>query len=197
MSPAITDPSITDDVPEPENDGSGTAFKRPEASVAGDDPGEFDLAAWLGGATPTRRSVVIYQKMHLLGRLDELTELEYRLTGAAQKACLEEAKEVTAELMGSAITVVIEGRSSWWVEDLRNRLDKLKITDLTDRALYQLADQIVEPAGLDYEFLRAFAEVSDVQVAKLAEKMTEANDRGYTPNPRFLAKSSASTPGLT
>ena len=156
-------------------------------------------ANFLTGARPITRAVVVYGRGDLYARIDELADLEIRSTGAEAAALKAEATALTTELLQSAMTVVVEARSSEWIEKFRARMDELKITDITERTLRQMAAQIIEPdfggEGEAYEFLREFAEISDVQVALIAERLMDANQRVPVVNPRFLAARSVPTAG--
>ncbi len=188
-------PAITDDAT------VASAFAKPTIED------EEHSAEWwqnpsnfLSGARPIQRAHVIYGRGDLYARIDELAELEIRATGDQAAVLKAEAVELTAELLASGMTVVVEARSSDWVEKFRARLDKLKIADGVERFMRQMAAQVVEPAfdseGDAYEFLAAFAEVSDVQVARLAEKVQAVNEQVPPVNPRFLAASSGAISGV-
>ena len=205
----IDDASLADDVtpskgaPTLDDDISLTEAPRVVSDDA--DATDHDSAWWqnpanfLSGARPISRAVVIYGRGDLYARIDELAELEVRSTGAEAAAYKAEATALTSELLASAMTVVIEARSSEWIERFRSRMDKLKIEDPVERTLRQIAGQISEPdfggESEAYEFLRAFSKVSDVQVAIIAERLMDVNSRIPVVNPRFLAASSVAARG--
>lgn len=145
----------------------------------------FDFGKWVRGVLPTRRSVVVYQRPDLLARIDELAAREAVARGEDRQRLAEEATDLTDELRESAVTFVVEGRTSAWVMEQEKRAKSDGLTDPTDILLSQLAAQIVEPAGVTFDHLKALAEVTEPQVVRLVEAMTTANSSAPQINPRF------------
>ena len=182
--------TVTDDANPAPSEESVAALSKSEAAQA------FDLAAWIGGVRPTRRSVTIYGRLDLLAEIDELAEREMRTAGKDAEACRERATELNEQLMASGVTFTVEGRSGTWVSTFEKRLDKKKVKDPTKRLLMQVAEQIVEPEGVTYSDLRALADVTEAQVTKLAHATVAANAAVHVSNPRFSRASSDSPAGL-
>lgn len=148
---------------------------------------EFDFAAWVKGAKPVTRSVVLYSRPDLLARIDEITELEPHLSRADTKPAREEAKALTAQLLASAIALRIEGKNEWWLDNFRKQLVEEGVTDTVEGSLRQLAAQTVSPEGVTYELLKEFSEVGDRQLAAALNRMREANEQIVPISARFLA----------
>lgn len=182
--------TVTDDAnPAPSEESVAALSKSKDAQT-------FDLAAWIGGVRPTRRSVTIYGRLDLLAEIDELAEREMRTTGKDAEACRERATELNEQLVASGVTFTVEGRSGTWVSTFEKRLDKKKVKDPTKRLLMQVAEQIVEPEGVTYSDLRALADATEPQVTKLAHAAVAANTAVHVSNPRFSRASSDSPAGL-
>lgn len=146
---------------------------------------QFDLGKWIAGVLPTRRSVPVYQRGDLLAALDDVSAQESLARGAARESLTERAREITDELVASRVVFVVEGRTSAWVTDHAAQLEKRGVKDATDILLHQLADQIIEPAGVTFDHLKALAAVSEPQVVRLVEAMTAANSSAPRIDPRF------------
>jgi hypothetical protein len=149
-------------------------------------PQDVDLDAWLGGARPVRRSITLYARGDLIGRLEQLVTLIEQSEGSAERAELEaEAEQVQAAFLASGQVFTIEARSSEWVDAYRADCVKrlgLKLgpktgtmKDQTEYFLRMLAEQIVVPSGMTYERLKRLAEISEPDVKRLIQVLAAAN----------------------
>lgn len=148
-------------------------------------PATFDLARWVAGVVPTRRSETVYQRADLLAEIDRIAAAEAVAPKGQRAALVEQATALTDQLRASGVTFVVEGRTSSWVLDTETRLKAQGVTDSTDVLLHQLAEQIVEPAGVTFEMLRRLADVAEPQVVRLVTAMTAANSAAPRIDPRF------------
>lgn len=91
------------------------------APLGDDDLDAFDLDAWIDGAVPTRRSVTVYGKAHLVARKDEL-EAELRALDSARVRAVggdddgqddlrREWQDVMNQITGSKLTVTVQALS--------------------------------------------------------------------------------------
>ena len=127
-----------------------------DAAVAG-----FDLEAWVNGITPVRHSVRLY------GNLDQSKfntlssdEQDARLSGATSaqlKKIIDARKKAAQEITDSALDVVFEGRTADAVNRALAKGRELGY-DGNDLSAYTIAQQIVEPAGFDFEIVKALAD---------------------------------------
>lgn len=146
---------------------------------------DFDLDAWLGGARPVRRSITLYARGDLIGRLEELVTLIEHADGDERSELEEEAEQVQEAFLASGQAFTLEGRSSEWVNAHRDECVKhgLKLgvksgslKDQTEYFLRMLAEQIVVPSGMTYEKLKRLAEISEPDVMKLLKVQASANN---------------------
>lgn len=158
---------------------AGTVEPTPDTPLA---PETFDLSAWVRGVQPTRRSVIVYQRPDLLAEIDTLTAREAVAPKGEREGLAERAADVTQQLRESAVTFVVEGRTSAWVKEFTA---ENRDQDATNETLRQLAAQIVEPSGVTFEMVRALADVTEPQVVKLVEAMLAANSSAPRIDPRF------------
>lgn len=177
----MSDESLNEPTAKPADDESlaGTTVETAFGKVP------FNLDQWVQGVLPTRRSVTVYQRPDLLAQIDELAAREAVARREDREALVEQAVALTGHLRASGVQFVIEGRTSSWIIDHDKALTGRGVKDDTDILLHRLAAQIVEPAGVTFEHLKALAEVTEPQVIKLVEAMTAANSSAPQINPRF------------
>ena len=147
---------------------------------------DFDLDAWLNGARPSRRSITLYSRGDLIGRLEEFVSLIELADDDEQRQVIEIAAEkVQHEFLASGQVFTVEGRSSEWVKAYREGCAKqmgLKlgvktgtVKDETEYALRMLAEQVVVPSGMTYEKLKRLSEIAEPEVMKLITAQVAAN----------------------
>jgi len=146
---------------------------------------DFDLDAWLNGARPSRRSITLYSRGDLIGRLEEFVSLIELAEDDEQRQGFEdEAEKVQHEFLTSGQVFTVEGRSSEWVKAYRESCAKsgLKlgvktgtVKDETEYALRMLAEQVVVPSGMTYEKLKRLSEIAEPEVMKLITAQVAAN----------------------
>lgn len=149
---------------------------------------DFDLDAWLNGARPSRRSITLYSRGDLIGRLEELAALIERHDGDDDEEELDlydEAEALRRTFLASGQIFTVEGRSSEWVKAYRGGCEKqfgLKlgvktgtVKDETEYALRMLADQVCVPSGMTYEKLKRLSEIAEPEVMKLITVQVAAN----------------------
>lgn len=148
-------------------------------------PAEFNLQAFVRGVRPTRRSVKLYQQADLVSQLEKLADqIEQLPDGPQVDALIDQAEDLQAKFLSGGVWFTVEKRSSEWVQAYRERTAAaagLKNTD-TEQAkmqlmLHQLAAQIVEPAGVTVEDLRAMYDQNEGEVSKLVVAMTMVNEQ--------------------
>lgn len=146
-------------------------------------PQNFDLEQWVAGVRPTRRSVKLYPNAHLVARMDELADrIDNTPDGAEVDALIDEFDQLRKQFR-DGVWFTVEKRSTEWVAALRKRVAKangIKLDDDGDAegtdanitlSLHQLAEQIVSPAGVTYEQLRAMLDANEGELNKLALTM--------------------------
>ena len=139
----------------------------------------FDLAAWVQGMTPVRRSVTIYGDMS--GNADigilESRIREARLAGADTKEirALETNKRAVAKRVAdSALDFVFEGRSADWIRRATKEAQEAGTEDA--EILYRvMCGQIVEPAGVTPKLIGDIAAVDGGQFANLLAMWKQTN----------------------
>lgn len=146
---------------------------------------DFDLDAWLNGARSVRRSITLYARGDLIGRLEELVTLIEHSEGDERTALEDEAEQVQAAFLASGQSFTIEGRSSEWVNAYRDECVRklgLKLgaktgstKDQNEYYLRLLAEQIVVPSGMTYEKIKRLAEIAEPDVMKLINVQMAAN----------------------
>ena len=147
---------------------------------------DFDLDAWLNGARPSRRSITLYSRGDLIGRLEEFVSLIELAEDDEQRQVIEIAAEkVQHEFLASGQVFTLEGRSSEWVKAYREGCAKqlgLKlgvktgtVKDETEYAMRMLAEQVVVPSGMTYEKLKRLSEIAEPEVLKLIAAQVAAN----------------------
>lgn len=188
MPRSTSDESLAEPTPDAEVDEAYGAPSLAAEAVTGSadlNPKAFDVADWLAGVQPVRRSHTMHARADLVAQVDELAALEM-VTHASQRApIVAEAVELTEQIKASGITFVVEGKTATWETAFRKTLDEAGIKDNVERSLRQMAAQVVEPT-VTYDDLAFLAEHREAELARMLDLMTEANHRPVGLNPRFL-----------
>ena len=151
-------------------------------------PEGFDFGAFLDGVRPTRRSVKVFPKGHLIGRMEEIAyEIDQAPDDADVDGLIDEYEALKADF-NEGIWFTFEQRSKEWETKFRADTAKsLKVAlddegnpvdedDLLEVIHRQLAAQIVAPEGVTVDGLRRIAEASPNEYGKLCVAMRFAND---------------------
>ena len=147
---------------------------------------DFDLDAWLNGARPVRRSIILYARGDLIGRLELLVDLIEKCEDDEQRQALEdEAEKIQRTFLVSGQVFTVEARSSEWVNAYRDQCVKqlgLKLgaktgtqKDQAEYGLRMLAEQVVVPSGMTYEKLKRLADIAEADVMRLITAQVAAN----------------------
>lgn len=167
------------------------AMPEPEDETEAPTEEDYDFGAFVEGVRPTRRSVVLYGRGDLRASYDELSDA-IQIGEAAgkdmgeQRALLEEAAD---ELLGSGRKVVVEARSTDWVQqffkDAKKRginpeakglSDGQRLEQTRKLILEQIAAQIVYPRkGVSADALAKLQSVNEVEIDKLYRAVRDAN----------------------
>lgn len=141
------------------------------------DPATFDLDAWIGGATATVRAVTLHQRSDLVGEVEALqrelriaesiSDEDRGMNDPSPEGVRQRLEELAREFERSAVTFKIEGRSDEARERIEKRLKKQDVKDQKTITLHQLADAIIEPAGVTPEILRKLGDKSEPQLKML------------------------------
>lgn len=188
MTKNTSDESLAEPTPDAEVDEAYGAPSLADEAVVGSadlNPKTFDVADWLAGVQPVRRSHTMYARADLVAQVDELAALEMVTHASRRAPIVAEAVELTEQIKASGITFVIEGKTATWETAFRKGLDAEKATGSVERSLRQMAAQIVEPT-VTYDDLSFLAEHREAELARMLDVMTEANHRPVGLNPRFL-----------
>lgn len=166
------------------------------------DPAAFDLDAWISGATPTVRAVTLYQRPDLLGEIDALQRQlriaeqvgddDRGMNDASPDGIRGQLEQVARDFEASALTFKVQGRSDEARDRIKKRLKKQGVTDEETVVLHQLADAVIEPAGVTPEQLRRLQEASEPQLKML---LTAASLAHYQPPAVDVPFSSGSSRG--
>jgi hypothetical protein len=154
-------------------------------------PQDFDLAAFLGGVRPTRRSVQLHAHGHLIARLEQIAaQIDAAPQGADVDALIDEFEE-TKTRFKAGVWFTVEKRSSEWVDHFRAEQHKQmghrkaknddgdeawSQADELTVSLHQLAAQTVEPK-VTYEQLRQLLDDNEGELNKLMLCMINVNTR--------------------
>lgn len=152
-----------------------------ETAAPGEQAEDFDFASWVDGVRPNRVRVVLSQKNHLIPQMDALID---RIESAADEdvdALVAEYEELRAEWEQSRRTLIVEARSSDRLQAIakaakKQGLDPQKPDDIKTVVYRQVADQIVSPAGVKPESIRALYEANEVEGDKLFRACKTANN---------------------
>lgn len=181
-----------DPQPIPNPDGTPSPFVRVAATSVTPTPEGFDLAAFIQGIRPTRRAVEVFPNAHLVGTLEQIaTRIEAIPEGVNVDSLVDEFDATLAKARAS-VWFEVEKRSEEWVKQFRadtakdlgfvakppggGQTPQLRREDDQVITLYQLAAQIVTPAGVIPSMLMAMRERNEGELAKLIVCMTLANN---------------------
>lgn len=133
-------------------------------------PDQFDLDAWIAGATPRRTHCRVTLRA---GLVDQITELDEQISGAD-----EDARTAVAEQRAALVAEFEDSFVSWRFRGLtQGDLDAVDAAmsdplDATERGTRLIAQQVIEPVGVTYETIRAMSE-SDVVPVSVFNLITE------------------------
>lgn len=147
-------------------------------------PENFDLADWVAGIRPTRRAVKLYPYRHLVSDLEQLADrIESTPDGPEVDAMIDRFDALRAKAEQS-VWFVIEKRSRDWIERFRRDVakrhglnPKTSEDDALTVHLHQMAEQIIQPAGVTAEMLQAMVEANEGEVFKLQQTLQAVNDQ--------------------
>ena len=158
-----------------------------EPEPDGDAP--VDIWAFARGVTPITRKRPLYMDLGLLAERDEvgIALEDARALGDNDLvvACRERISELTEQIMNTRLIVTLQGMSRSRKREMVDELMKMKIHDKVDQAFHILAEMIVEPEGIDVEWLKEVSEVQDTQIADLITASEQMN--AVTPSIRASA----------
>lgn len=170
---------VSSPTPEPKNE-KGAAFRPDPETATEHNPDGFSILAWAQGIRPIKRVVTLYQRLDLLADRD-LAGIELRdaqLAGDEERT--EElrvrVRELTDQIKASAVNVVLQGVTQSRFQEILEEAqrDKTVVTP-ADVMLYQMAAQIVEPAGLDWQTLKVIDDQMPVQAQKIGTAWHQIN----------------------
>lgn len=137
---------------------------------------DFDLAAWIEGATPMRRAITIYSD---LGAHAEVDLLEARILEAEHGNAMpeeirrlkEEKSQAMRRVKDSALDIVME---AWPPGKARTFLQALskKLSD-EEKGRQLLAAQIVQPPGVTATFIKQLEEHLPTEYAGILVRYAE------------------------
>ena len=176
-------------------------------------PEGFDLNAWFSGIRKTIRSCNVYARGDLLADIEDterrlqLVEAddadEYSMADAGSKDALNARLDAMyKELLASGVTFRIEARSPDWIKAKEKEVttsseshglskdDKARLS-----TMHQLADAIIEPAGVTVEHLQMLESESFPQYAKLFSTYNQACSQAPVVSAPTSPSSSASRRG--
>lgn len=143
-------------------------------------PEDFDLDSWIEGVRPTRKSIKLFPHANLIARMEQIADqIDNAPPGEDVDELISEFEQAKAEFK-TGVWFTIEQRSQEWVDNFRKRKAKdLKITDEgSDAALisiYQMAEQIVQPADVTFNHLRTLQKSNEGEFAKLVDTLQKTN----------------------
>lgn len=161
------------------------------------DVATFDLAGWVRGVRPTRRTVKLYLASHLVGEMDELADrIDSAADGVDTSADVAEFERLRQEYLGSVTYWTVEARSSEWVQkawEERAKANRIRLTNGDTKVekermiliLDQLSQQIVQVKSLDGQVvaggvseavLRDLFQRNEREFNKLLYAMSDANN---------------------
>ena len=114
------------------------------------DPKTFDLDEWLAGASRVTKFVEVYGKPHLQAEIDELEALAADADEADRDEILERADALRDEMESSRARFKITSIPDERIESIRR-----KVKDEEERTFAIMAEQIIAPAGMTPEKVRA------------------------------------------
>ena len=114
------------------------------------DPKTFDLDEWLAGASRVTKFVEVYGKPHLQAEIDELEALAADADETDRDEILERADVLRDEMESSRARFKVASIPDERVESIRR-----KVKDEEERTFAIMAEQIIAPAGMTPEKVRA------------------------------------------
>lgn len=139
----------------------------------------FNLEQWVAGVRPIRRTVIMYSRLDLMGERDELGAALEDARAVGDNDAIgrlhEQIDELTEEILASRMFVTLEGVTSSRFKEIVAEAKDLGL-DSTDVFLYQIAAQIVEPKGLDWETFKRLDDMLPTQTSKVAQAWTAINN---------------------
>lgn len=166
-------------------DPTPAADESPEVETTDEAPREgMTPTEWATGIRRLRRSVIVHDTGHLLAEFDELG---YRIESAPASEDVDDLidrYEALAEQIKGGVRYVAEQRSVDWTSANRKaileRLGLDKKDDLTAEehiavGFEAIASQIVEPADVTAESLRALYDNAPAEMDKVADLVTRTN----------------------
>lgn len=152
-------------------------------------PEDFDFPAWLEGVRPTRRGVRLYSRADIIARLEHIAdEIDAAPEDANVNDLIDEAERLQATWRDGIVWVVIEKRSSEWLDAFREEgAKRLGVTlndkgevgdkDKATRLMFeQIAAQIVEPEGFTADHLERLYQANEGEVTKLLVTTRRVNN---------------------
>lgn len=177
-------------------------------------PENFNLDEWISGVRSTVRSCTIYQRADLLAELEDLERRlqlveaedaeEFGIEDAADSAEALNARidQVYKQLLDSAVTFKVEGRSADWLKAKEKEIVRHSMTHGTNDeqkaqvvTRHQLADAIIQPAGITAEHLEVLEEVAGAQYRRLVATFFAACSQAPTVSAPTSPSSSAKRGG--
>lgn len=170
---------------------------------------DYDFLAFVKGVRPTRRAVTIYQRNDVREMVDVLEE-KIKVAKKAGEDTTEDEEllaEAAAEILGSGRRVVVEARSSDWVQQFRKDMKargvdpfSKKASDEARRMMMEkyinefIAAHIVHPTqGISAAAVAALAKGNEQEAEKLHQAVRSADgERGVSPD--FLRAHSVGSP---
>ena len=166
-----------------------------DATNGGDTPEKFDLASWVAGFQPTRKSCILYGRTDLLATIDRL-DAEASLPGLAgeeKRRILDEANATLDELKASGVEFIVQTLSihaqKRLVDELREQYgaDGKEITHEMECAF--IAAHVVEPTGVTADDIAHLYDASPAQVEKLSKTIRAVDISEPTITAPFSSKS--------
>lgn len=172
-----------------------TDVKPVDATNGGDAPEKFDLASWIAGFQPTRKSCILYGRTDLLATIDRL-DAEASLPGLAgeeKRRILNEANATLDELKASGVEFIVQTLSihaqKRLVDELREQYgaDGEEISHEMECAF--IAAHVVEPVGVTADDIAHLYDASPAQVEKLSKTIRAVDISEPTITAPFSSKS--------
>lgn len=152
-------------------------------------PEDFDFPVWLEGVRPTRRGVRLYSRADVIARLEQVAdEIDAQPEDADVSDLIDEAERLQDTFRKGVVWVVVEKRSSEWLDAFREEgAKRLGVTlndkgevgdkDKATRLMFeQIAAQIVEPEGFTADHLERLYHANEGEVTKLLTTTRRVNN---------------------
>lgn len=199
----MSEKSLTDDVtPDPDDEAQPLI---PDEDDGIEDVTEeqseedYDFLAFVQGVRPTRRAVTIYQRNDMRELIDALEEKIKvgKMAGEDTSEDEELLREAAAEILGSGRRVVVEAKSSDWVQQFRKDMKARGVDPFNKKASDDgrrvmmakyvneyIAAHIVHPTqGITAEAVAALGEGNEQEAEKLHQAVRSADgERGVSPD---------------